>query len=120
MSFDRKFFAYFMANGPWRTLYVGMTNDIVRRVFEHKEGLADGFTKKYRVNKLVFYEEWGTALDAIHREKRLKKWPRAWKINLIRTCNPDWEELAKDWYPKEMTRAEIEAWLESISPVATK
>jgi putative endonuclease len=120
VSFDRQFFVHIMASGPWGTLYVGVTNDVIRRVFEHKQGLAEGFTRKYRVNTLVYFEEWGTALDAIHREKRLKKWTRAWKINLIRTDNPDWVDLAKDWYPKAMTPCEIEAWLKKHAPVAVK
>jgi putative endonuclease len=112
---ERTFYTYIMASRPWGTLYIGMTNDLLRRVFEHKEGLADGFTKKYAVRALVYFEEWATASEAIHREKRLKKWRRTWKVTLIRTANPDWIDIAADWYPKEMTAAEIDAWLAKIA-----
>ena len=66
-----------------------------RRVFEHREGLFPGFTKRYGVKRLVYFEEFPTAFDAIHREKRIKKYPRAWKINLILGMNPDWRDLAE-------------------------
>lgn len=72
-----------------------MTNNLSRRVFEHREGLIEGFTKRYGVKRLVHFEEFSTAADAIHREKRMKKYPRAWKINLILTHNPDWHDLAE-------------------------
>lgn len=110
-----RFYVYIMASRPWGTLYVGMTNDVMRRIFEHKEGRVDGFTKTYDVKDLVYFEEWPTAPSAIHREKRLKKWPRKWKINLIRTNNPDWNDLAAEWYPKTMTPTEIDAWLKKIA-----
>src|SRR5260370_16646916 len=87
----------------WGTLYVGMTNDITHRLFEHKEARTEGFTKRYKLDQLVYFEEWPTAPEAIHREKRLKKWPRAWKIDLIRTDNPDWNDLAAGWHPRTMT-----------------
>ena len=97
------------------TLYIGITNDLLRRAFEHRQGLIEGFTKKYGVRRLVYFEEWATAPDAIHREKRLKKWPRVWKINLIRTDNPDWDDLAEAWYPEMMTAAEVDTWLAQIA-----
>jgi putative endonuclease len=108
---ERRFFVYILASKPWGTLYIGVTGDIEARVFQHREGLIEGFTKKYGVKHLVYFEEPPSPLAAIHREKRLKKWPRAWKINLIRTDNPDWRDLAADWYPKVLTAAEIEQWL---------
>lgn len=114
---ERRFFVYVMASRPWGTLYIGITNDLWRRVFEHKEGLIEGFTKNYGVKTLVHFEEWSTASAAIHREKRLKKWPRAWKITLIRTGNPDWKDLAAQWYPNAMSAAEIDAWLAKIADV---
>ncbi len=120
MREPRQFFVYIMTNMPWGTLYVGMTNDIMRRAFEHKEALAEGFTKRYRLDQLVYYEEWPTAPDAIHREKRLKKWPRAWKINLIRTENPDWNDLAADWYPKMPAAKDIENWIARTSWAMTE
>jgi putative endonuclease len=115
MSVEKKFFVYIMASKAWGTLYIGVTNDLMRRVFEHKQGLVEGFTKRYGLKMLVYFEEHATALDAIHREKRLKKWPRVWKVNLIRTGNPDWKDLAEDWYPRQMTSEEIEAWLADIT-----
>ncbi len=89
VSTEKRFFVYIMASRPWGTLYIGVTSDLFRRVFEHREGLIEGFTKTYGVKTLVHFEEWPTSQDAIHREKRLKKWPRIWKINLIRTDNPE-------------------------------
>ena len=116
---EKRFYVYIMASRAWGTLYIGVTNDVLRRIFEHKQGLIGGFTKTYGVKNLVYFEEWATAPDAIHREKRLKKWTRAWKINLIRTDNPDWHDLAADWYPKAMSADEVEAWLAEIAAVAS-
>jgi putative endonuclease len=87
------FYVYIMANRIYGTLYVGVTNDLRRRVFEHREGLVDGFTKKYGLKLLVHYESFDRIVDAIHREKRLKHWNRAWKIALIEEQNPNWEDL---------------------------
>ena len=87
------FYVYIMANRTYGTLYVGVTNDLCRRVFEHREGLVDGFTKKYGLKLLVHYESFDRITDAIHREKRLKHWNRAWKIALIEEQNPNWEDL---------------------------
>ena len=75
------------------TLYVGVTNNIVRRVWEHKSGVADGFTKKYKVHRLVYAEFHDEMLDAIAREKQIKKWRRAWKLELIEQENPEWRDL---------------------------
>ena len=120
MTFEpRQFFVYIMTNKPWGTLYVGMTNDILRRAFEHKEGAIEGFTKRYRLDQLAYYEEWPTASETIHREKRLKKWPRALKVTLIRTDNPDWNDLAADWHPALPTSQEIENWIALTSRAMT-
>jgi putative endonuclease len=78
------------ANG---TLYVGLTNDIVRRGYEHRSKAVQGFTKRYSVNQLVWFEIYEDAISAIAREKELKKWRRAWKIRLIEESNPDWLDL---------------------------
>ena len=75
----------------------GFARDLARRVGEHREGLVPGFTKMYGVKRLVYFEEFATAADAIHREKRIKKYPRAWKLNLIARMNPDWRDLAETW-----------------------
>ncbi len=76
-----------------KTLYVGVTNNLVRRVFEHKEGLFEGFTKKYQIKNLVYYEEYSDIREAIAREKQLKSWNREKKLTLIERLNPGWEEL---------------------------
>lgn len=115
MSGERRFFVYILASRPWGTLCIGVTNNLLRRVFEHKVGLVEGFTKTYGVKNLVYFEEWATVADAIHREKRLKKWPRIWKITLIRTNNPDWNDLAAEWYPKRMDAAQLDTWLALIA-----
>ncbi len=92
----KTFWIYILASRPRGTLYIGVTNDLVRRVYEHREGFVGGFTRKYRVKQLVYYEAHATALAAIQREKNLKKWPRAWKIELITSSNPDWRDLYED------------------------
>ena len=95
MRRERTYYIYIMASGPSGTLYTGMTNDLARRVYEHREGLVEGFTKRYGVKRLVYYETFPTAFDAIQRENRIKKYPRAWKLNLIARVNPDWRDLAE-------------------------
>ena len=75
------------------TLYIGVTNDLIRRVYEHKEGLIEGFTKKYGLHSLLYFEEFGSIEDAILREKRLKHWNRDWKIELIQKTNPTLRDL---------------------------
>jgi predicted GIY-YIG superfamily endonuclease len=82
--------------------------------------LIAGFTKAYGVKRLVYFEHHGTALAAIRREKRLKKWPRVWKINLIRTDNPDWDDLAVSWYPTVPTPEEVEKWVARTSRAMTE
>lgn len=74
-----------------------MTNDLIRRVYEHKSGLIEGFTKKYLINKLVYFESTDDVMAAINREKRLKKWKRQWKIELIENSNPEWRDLSEDF-----------------------
>ncbi len=87
------YYVYILASRPNGTLYIGMTNDLVRRVYEHKEELADGFTKRYGVKTLVYFEIHETAEQAIRREKTLKRWLRDWKIALIENDNPYWDDL---------------------------
>jgi len=89
----KSYFVYILANKRNGTLYIGVTNDLVRRVYEHKQGMVEGFTKKYSVKQLVFFEETNDVESAITREKRLKKWNRRWKIELIEKQNPDWKDL---------------------------
>ncbi len=90
---SRQYYVYIFANKPNGTLYIGMTNNIARRVWEHKQGLVEGFTKKYNVDRLVYCESFAKPRDAIQREKRLKKWNRAWKIRLIESTNSCWKDL---------------------------
>jgi len=75
------------------TLYIGVTSDLIKRISEHRENITGGFTAKYNVHRLVYYEKHGSIADAIQREKRLKKWKRAWKIRLIEKTNPKWDDL---------------------------
>jgi putative endonuclease len=89
----KAFYVYILASKPNGTLYVGVTNDLVRRVWEHREGVVQGFTKAYDVHRLVWFEQHATAEHAIGREKRLKTWLRAWKIELIEKTNPRWDDL---------------------------
>ena len=83
---------YIMTNRRHGTLYIGVTSDNARRVWEHRVGLQDGFTKTYGLKLLVAYEEYRSSIEAIQREKRLKHWNRAWKIALIEAGNPHWED----------------------------
>jgi putative endonuclease len=87
------YWVYILASRPGGTLYIGVTNNLVRRVFEHREGLVPGFTKRYSVKMLVYYEAHDTAVAAIQREKNMKHWPREWKIDLILSMNPNWRDL---------------------------
>lgn len=92
-----QYYVYILSNKKNGTLYIGMTNNLERRVFEHKNKLVEGFTKKYDLTKLMYYEIFQHVDEAIKREKRLKKWKRQWKINLIEEKNPNWIDLASDW-----------------------
>jgi putative endonuclease len=85
-------FVYMLASRQGGTLYVGVTSDLIRRVAEHREGAIPGFTAKYGVKRLVWYEAHDSIEAAIRREKRLKKWPRAWKVALIEEANPQWQD----------------------------
>ncbi len=84
---------YMMTNRPNGTLYVGVTGDLSRRAWEHREGVADGFTKRYGLKRLVYAEPHDDIRTAIQREKNMKHWPRSWKVQLILEANPEWEDL---------------------------
>jgi putative endonuclease len=84
---------YLLASKRNDTLYVGVTSDLIQRVWQHKNDLAEGFTKRYGVHRLVWYEECGTMEAAISREKAIKEWKRAWKIRLIENRNPEWKDI---------------------------
>ena len=85
-----------MSNRPNGTLYVGVTNDLRRRVAEHREGPRGSFTRRYGLNRLVYIEEHADIVTAIHRETTIKHWPRAWKVRLIHRINPHWDDLAAE------------------------
>jgi putative endonuclease len=89
----RSFYVYILASGIGGTLYIGMTNDLVRRVYEHRLKTVKSFTEKYGIDRLVYFEQFDDAENAIKREKRLKKYNRAWKIRLIEELNPNWDDL---------------------------
>jgi putative endonuclease len=93
---ERSFYVYFLASKRNGTIYVGVTNDLVRRVSEHKQGIAESFTKRYKVNMLVYFEVFQDPESAIHREKMIKTWPRRWKINKIEEGNPMWRDLYEE------------------------
>ncbi|MEQ1756228.1 MAG: GIY-YIG nuclease family protein [Micropepsaceae bacterium] len=86
---------YILASGRNGTLYTGVTNDLVRRMWEHREGRIEGFTKKYNVHRLVYYEVYEDPLTAIRREKEIKRWRRDWKIQAIMNRNPAWLDLSE-------------------------
>lgn len=90
---QKQFYVYILAKARNSTFYVGITSDLGKRVWEHKNEIADGFTKKYGIKTLVYYEVFDDPENAIRREKRLKKWPRAWKIKVIEEINPEWQDL---------------------------
>jgi putative endonuclease len=90
---SRNYYVYILASKKNGTLYIGVTNDIARRVWEHKEKIVKGFTAKYDVNKLVYLDLFNEVNDAIAREKQLKVWKRDWKIRLIEERNPNWDDL---------------------------
>src|SRR5262249_960006 len=93
MNTGRAYWIYILASDIGGTLYVAVPNDLVRRVYEHRTEAIDGFRRKYGVHRLVYYEQFDQIEFAIQREKRLKKWPRSWKIELIEKSNPDWIDL---------------------------
>ena len=88
-----EYYVYLLASKKNGTLYVGVTNDLIRRVYEHKNDLVEGFTKQYQVHDLVWFESTGSVEAAIQREKQLKNWKREWKVALIEKENPEWRDL---------------------------
>jgi putative endonuclease len=90
------YFVYILASKKGGVLYTGVTNSLVRRVYEHRKEIREGFTKKYFIKKLVYFEEYQYVNEAIHREKCIKRWKRGWKIKLIESMNPKWKDLFKE------------------------
>ena len=91
----KTYYVYILSNNS-KTIYIGLTNNLTRRIQEHKDKLIEGFTKKYNLTKLVYFESVNDIKDAIRREKQLKNWHRDWKINLIESINPKWLDLSKN------------------------
>ena len=98
MKTTHQYYVYILASKIRGTLYVGVTNDLQRRIYEHKKGVKKVFTQKYSINKLVYFECFQNINEAIYREKNLKKWKRNWKIKLIEDKNKKWLDLSQDWY----------------------
>ncbi len=90
------YYVYIMASGKNGTTYIGVTNNLIRRMAEHKAGIADGFTKKYDINNLVYFEHTTDIESALNREKQMKKWKREWKVKLIEKDNYYWKDLSID------------------------
>ena len=87
---------YNVTNKPYGTPYIGVTSNLVQRIHQHREGIVPGFTRKYLLKRLVYFQQFGTMELAIAREKQLKNWHRPWKINLIEAANPQWRDMAED------------------------
>ncbi|MBL7987524.1 MAG: GIY-YIG nuclease family protein [Chlorobi bacterium] len=89
----RSYYVYILASKKYGTLYVGMTNDLIRRIYQHKHDIIEGFTAKYKTHLLVYFEQGNDVRAIIEREKQLKKWNRLWKLELIEKTNPEWRDL---------------------------
>jgi putative endonuclease len=96
---EKSFYIYFMSNRS-RTLYAGVTGNIVKRVYEHKTGAVEGFTSRYKLDRLVYWEKFQYVTNAIAREKQVKVWKRVKKVQLVVSMNPTWDDLAADWFPE--------------------
>ena len=105
MAADHSYYVYLLASGNNRVLYTGVTNNLKRRLYEHKNGLVEGFTKKYRVHKLVYFEETNDVNTAIAREKEIKGWLREKKNSLVEKENSGWNDLSEEWF-KDSTMPE--------------
>ena len=90
---DKSYFVYILASQRNGTLYIGVTSDLVRRIYEHKNDIIKGFSQKYQVHDLVYFEQTNDINEGIRREKQLKAWNREWKLNLIERTNPEWDDL---------------------------
>ena len=97
----KTYYVYILASGQNSTLYIGITSDLIERIQQHKTEVFDGFTKRYSVNKLVYFQQTNDIKSAIQREKQLKKWNRAWKLRIIEEMNPEWRDLYDDFFDKK-------------------
>ena len=98
MPREHQYYVYLLTNSNNKVMYIGMTNDLRRRVYQHKKKLIPGFTQKYNVHKLVYYERTNDVRAAIAREKQIKKWRREKKNNLVISANPEWKDLSEGWF----------------------
>ena len=98
MNQDRQYYVYIITNKYNKVFYIGTTRNLEGRIRQHKNKEIQGFSQKYNLNNLVYYEEFPLAMEAVQREKQLKNWHREWKINLIKSLNKDFKDLAKEWY----------------------
>ncbi len=96
-----EYYVYILSN-PYRTLYIGVTNNLKRRIYEHKHKIVEGFTQKHDITRLVYFEQTTDIRSAIHREKQLKGWLRAKKITLIESVNPNWQDLSESWFEESL------------------
>lgn len=112
------YFVYILANKRNGTLYIGVTNDISNRVFQHKVKLNHGFTNLYNTTRLVYFEKFDDPDSAIHREKRLKKWNRTWKLELIEKENPHWKDLSEGWYRPEEFELASRILVSPVKPIS--
>ena len=94
---NKNYFIYFLTNFTNTTFYIGVTNNLQRRMYEHENFLIEGFTKKYKLTKLIYYEEYSNVDEAVRRKKQLKNWHRDWKINLIKSKNPEFKDVSERW-----------------------
>ena len=99
MHKEKKYFVYILSNKRNGTLYIGVTNNLIRRIYEHKNNLIEGFTKNYNIHQLVYYEEYNNIDTAISREKQMKKWNRSWKMQIIEKNNSTWRDLYEELNP---------------------
>jgi putative endonuclease len=99
MWVERNYYVYILASRRLGTVYTGITGNLEQRVYQHKNDIFEGFTKRYGVHRLVWFEVHGDVTVAIAREAQIKGWNRAWKIRMIEKSNPEWRDLAADWYP---------------------
>ena len=97
----KSYYVYILASGKYGTLYTGVTDDLIRRIDQHKKGTNEGFTKKYNVDQLVYFEDTPDISAAITKEKQIKKWKRDWKIRLIESTNQTWRDLSDDFFKEQ-------------------
>ncbi len=114
MRYERHYFVYMIASIS-RVLYIGMTSNLHKRVWEHKNGVFEGFSEHYKCHRLVWYESYDDVASAINREKQLKRWNRVKKEWLIAQQNPTWEDLAAEWYPAERKSRSLHAQIDQAS-----